>query len=506
MNQVLNIFRKDVRHLWIEIAASLALTIGFVWFDLREWSESRAMAYGAGAVAYGLLSGLVVPLLPISWMLLIVRAVHSESLVGDRQFWVTRPYDWKKLLAAKLLFILTFIILPLFLADVFLLAKAGFSPLSYLGALLWLQLFWTLFLLLPTAALATVTRNIGHMLLALLFILLFGIGMGIISSAIPNSGYASTTANACLFFVAAAVVAVILLQYSRRKTNLSRRLLFSLGAIIALILIAAPYRTLIAHDFPLAVGSNAPLQLTLLPSRPPDEAAKIGNSVIVHLPFTYSGMPKDSFVMLKGRMLTLTNAQGAHWDSGWQASGLSVFPDQNSLNTDFYMPKEDFDRMKSSPVQAHLLLAFTLFRDHDQKQMIVPSGEFYVPDFGFCTAQSIAWSPLTCRIPLHTAEYLLISVEEAKTTCPPGNNELPPDPGSVGRQLLEGERPVEPGLTPVQITRVTLSDGSSSSGANRGICPGTPITLSTPEETGHSRIELQFDNFSLTAYQSGSHR
>jgi len=29
--------------------------------------------------------------------------VHAESLVGDRQFWITRPYEWKKLLTAKAL-------------------------------------------------------------------------------------------------------------------------------------------------------------------------------------------------------------------------------------------------------------------------------------------------------------------------------------------------------------------------------------------------------------------
>ena len=74
------------------------------------------------------------------------------------------------------------------------------------------------------------------------------------------------------------------------------------------------------------------------------------------------------------------------------------------------------------------------------------------------------------------------------------------------RQFLEGERPVAPGISPIQITRVTLSDAKNSDGPNRGICPGAPITLSTPEEVGHARLELQFDNFSLTDYQSGSHK
>jgi hypothetical protein len=34
-------------------------------------------------------------LLAISWVMLVMRAVHAEGLVGDRQFWLTRPYEWK---------------------------------------------------------------------------------------------------------------------------------------------------------------------------------------------------------------------------------------------------------------------------------------------------------------------------------------------------------------------------------------------------------------------------
>ncbi len=224
-------------------------------------------------------------------------AAQWSPCLHDRQFWVTGP-TIKQLPQLSTCSILTFIILPLFLADIFLLAKAGFSPLSYLGALLWLQLFWTLFLLLPTAALATVTRNIGHMLLALLFILLFGIGMGIISSAIPNSGYASTTANACFFFIAATIartpVAVLLPE---KCTH---------GDACFPLPTPDPHRSALSHPdrprFPPRLAQCT--AATHSHCRQPDEGAKVGNSVIVHLPFTYSGMPKDSFVMLKGRMLT----------------------------------------------------------------------------------------------------------------------------------------------------------------------------------------------------------
>ena len=174
MNQVLHIFRKDARHLWREIAASLALLVAFAWLDIRSWSQPYgAMATGVSVLLSAeMLPGLVNLLLPVSWIFLIVRVVQGESLVGDRQFWVTRPYDWKQLLAAKALFVLTFVNFPLLLADAFLLAHAGFHPTHYLAGLLWLQLMWILFLFVWLTALAAVTNSVAQMLLALLLIVL----------------------------------------------------------------------------------------------------------------------------------------------------------------------------------------------------------------------------------------------------------------------------------------------------------------------------------------------
>jgi hypothetical protein len=462
------------------------------------------MATGLAAVVVsGLLGQLVVPLLPLSWMFLIVRAVQGESLVGDRQFWITRPYDWKNLAAAKFLFILAFICIPLFIAHIFLLAKAGFSPLSYITGLLWLQLFWMLILFLPTAALATVTRSIAQMLLALLFVVLFAITMGVTSQFIPNSGFASASANVIFLLTFVTVCAVLLQQYSLRKTGQSRLMLVGLAPAIALILVATPYRTLIAHEYPLATAANAPLHLTLLPPPPPSQATYGGN-VPVHLAFSVSGLPKDSFVLLSGRMLTLTNSQGSHWDSGWLASRMPVFPDESSMSADVDLRKDEYDRIKSSPVHAHLLLAFTVFHDKDQRQLVVPSGEFFLPGYGFCSAASWNWAPVSCRVPLRIADYLVVTEEMAKSTCPLGKNETSASPGDMARQFMESENPAEMGISPVGIQQISLYDWTNTDHHSPGVCPGTPLTISYPEEAGHARIELDFDNLPLPDYPTTS--
>src|SRR5258708_14838819 len=189
MKQILDIFRKDLRRFWREIAVSVALLATYSWNDARGVAGERNVGYAGigGLISCQLLSGRVVVLLAAAWAFLVVRVVQGEALVGDRQFWVTRPYEWKKLLAAKVLFVVLTIDLPLLFADVFLLAKAGFPPTHYVSGLLWMQLLMGLVLILPTATLATVTAGVGQMILAILVVALYIICVEWLSYVIPSS-------------------------------------------------------------------------------------------------------------------------------------------------------------------------------------------------------------------------------------------------------------------------------------------------------------------------------
>ena len=156
MSKTFHIFRKDIRHHWPELLVSLLLLAAFVWHEPAEWS--------ANFPSFSLLQILfsyVNTLLPLSWCLMIVRLVHEESLVGDRQFWVTRPYEWPSLLAAKLLFLVVFIHLPVFVAQLLLLNRAGFPIAPNLTGLLGMQIGLGLLFLVPIT-LAVVTRSLAQ--------------------------------------------------------------------------------------------------------------------------------------------------------------------------------------------------------------------------------------------------------------------------------------------------------------------------------------------------------
>ncbi len=173
MKQMLHIFAKDSRQFWPEILICLALVAAFVWIYPSSWLRGNTLSAVAGGdfvriLLEQYLGGILKLLIPVSWWLLIARVIHAEALVGDRQFWLTRPYEWKKLLGAKAIFLLVFLYLPLLTAQFLLLFRAGFHPLSFIPGLLFNLLLITGILVLPPMAIASVTATFARVTVTLL--------------------------------------------------------------------------------------------------------------------------------------------------------------------------------------------------------------------------------------------------------------------------------------------------------------------------------------------------
>jgi hypothetical protein len=510
MKQILNIFRKDLRRYWRESAVSVALLMVYSWNDVRGWASERdAVGYGGirGFISYQFLLGLVTVLLPAAWAFLIVRVVQGESLVGDKQFWITRPYEWKKLLAAKVLFVVLTINVPLLIADSFLLAKAGFLPAHYVGGLLWMQLMISLTLILPVATLATVTASVVQMILSALGIVLYLIGVAALVSAIPSSNFSGPADFLELMLLIATCFAVLLWQYSRRKTVLSRCLIGGLALATVLIAVATPYRAIVDHEFPgLGPGEPPPVQLALLSAPPPKEAAVPDKEqeLVFQIPLSTSGIADDSIVVLSGVMVSLEAPDGPRWNSGWKSPGISLYPDQKSTQVDFTLKKKFLERVNAVPVRARISLALTEYHDQNRREFVTPSGEFLMPDVWFCTAETSYLRRIHCRMPLRTPSSILITSDLSATTCRAIGEESRAETQEIARNWhhYSDSGPAEFGISPVKTVDFYLwAQHYSVRRTISGICPGTLLMISNPEFVRSRRMELEISSLRLSDYR-----
>jgi hypothetical protein len=497
MNQIWNILWKDVRHYWREISASIALLVAFGWNEVYGWTYREEFSFASrGLFTYKFLSGLVDVLLPVAWAFLIVRVIQGESLVGDRQFWLTRPYEWKKLLAAKLAFLLMFINFPLFILDIFLLSKAGFSPTKYVVGFLWMQMMILLFFILPATALAAVTATVVQALLATVIIALYMVGMVALSEYIPNSNFSGPADTLSSFLLIGVCLAVTLLQYARRKTSLSRFLIVSLGGAVLLLVVATPYRAIVAREYPaLAAGQQPPFRLSILPAEKGVFAEK-GKDVNIQMPLSVAGLTSESIVEIDAISVVIDAPDGLHWDSAWKSPGLSVFPEQKSTNVNFTLKRKLFERMESSVVKVRILVAFTLFHVRHGQGLIVPSGKFNLADEASCSVRPGYIPTLSCLAPLRRPS-LMITTDVSANTCPLESGESPSKPHEIERDWMRnGSDPAEFGISPVQTFDVYLSTGHG-----RGICEGTPLDLSRPGPVLSEQITIQQEGVHLADYR-----
>src|ERR1035441_8561904 len=144
MRKVLAIFRKDVRRLWPQIAIFLSLLaipnaghrVWAYWAEPQAW-DLRDFASLACLFAYPYL---------------VAAAVLQESPAGDRQYWLTRPFSARHLLAEKAIFIGVFVNLAALLAQIAGLFNLGIPPLAHLDTLFENQVYLCTAFLLPAAA------------------------------------------------------------------------------------------------------------------------------------------------------------------------------------------------------------------------------------------------------------------------------------------------------------------------------------------------------------------
>lgn len=507
MGQILHIFRKDVRHFWIEILASVLVLSGYIWRVLHQWANP--------SVAPNLpnfLQGLLMALTPISWCLLVVRAVQDESLVGDRQFWVTRPYEWKKLLVAKVLFIFLFVNVSLFAANAIFLKNSGFAPMRYLAGLLWIQLSMILILVLPAATVSAVTSTFVQVILWTL-----GIGgyiaiVASLSSLIPDSHIpTSVSSNSDLIAPAAfgvVFLGIVLWQYTQRRPWIPRMVIVAMALVVAVGGLMPTTESQVSEAYPpLAPGERLPFHLTPVPPKPSGEdQSQLGEKKVeLSVSVQSSGVPAGSLIVVAGSRATIRTRNGDQVTTKWVNDYWEVWPNEETQSVRLEIDRSFFEKARFVPADIRIAFAFAEYHEVNTRQIVTSPGEFPVEGIGICWVSSPRvpyWflGSIECRSPLRSPK-VLARFDTPMSTCPhvPNMTEVPP---TTRYASYLNENSVEPALIPIQMLSLSFSEPFHvvDKTVVPGICPGTPITLSTPELIRRASAEVRIDRADLRDY------
>ncbi len=509
MKQILHIFAKDFRHFWPEILISLALLGALVWIFPSTWLSRGDFVT---SLLEERLVALLTLLIPVSWWLLIARVIHAEAMVGDRQFWVTRPYEWKKLLGAKALFLLAFLYSPLLIAQCLLLFRAGFHPLSFLPGLLFNLLLITTGIVLPLFAIAAVTATFARLTLTLFAGLVCFIGYVAISLYFADDAPIPYSDHFSMPLVLLFCGAVVVVQYAARRVWISRLLLIALPVLLVLSGMAVSEFTVMDRDYPRGrAGQEPPLQLTLLRDTPHPATAYLirAKQVQVSIPLQASGVV-EGYALIGGPVkFTVDAANGSHWTSPWQArNNQQYLPGTSESWITVQMSRAFFDQVKSTPATLHFTVALTRVQAGKVRSIPLSARDFSVPDFGICSPQPdffhTQFGGIACRFALHQPRLTYISAHWADGPCSasqPGlNTSIQGDAWSGSLENSPADFAIAPIWTPsIVLSNATKGEGNKSE--PRHLCPGTPVTFTQYNFVGRTQYDFTIPDFRFPSYQ-----
>jgi len=479
MSQILNIVRKDIRGLRLEILLVLAATIAFIWVRRPDWLPTSEQAFST----LPHLNYSMEELLQLFRCLLIARVVHKESLVGDRQFWITRPYSWRQLLAAKTLFVCLFVVVPSAVADCALLHFARYSPLSYVPQLIGHQALLAALFIAPFFAIATVTRNLWQFaapsvgLFAFSFLLVRLQPEAVEWLRIPS----------ILTVVIVAEVVAIVLQYAERRVAAARLVMIGAVAAVAAISLWPPPDAVVALRY---AADQTPVNIAFDPA--PFKIAEDFDPEL-EIPVKIAGIPESCVLQLDGTRVRIAAPGGETVDSGWQLTNF--FHDNNEGTLAAYIDRKDFDALKSVKVNVRVTVALTLLHPGNTFTSTLQDAPFSIPDLGNCWWNHDASMGMRCVAPFRRLPPVVSGVTKFGPDCISISGSIPaPVLKDLQAGLVNMGKPryripwmngyfENISLNPLVVDFIVVSDNASGGAGGwkftYTLCSGTEVVVTT---------------------------
>ena len=458
MTMISHIVKKDFRLLW-PFAAALAL----VPFALVAVNLQRGHFHLEEPTLDSLLLFLEI-IFYFGGGALILTLIHQDSLVGVRQDWLARPIRRRDLLAAKLIFVLVVVQLPMLLANLLEGLADGFSfGHAFLPAIsqnLWLLLAFTL----PVLAIASLTKNltgaIAGAVAVLMAMICWAILMKVLSGGYPlgptqNSAIAWIPGTAKLLIYLAGSSAVLVLQFFRRRLRTSI-IVFAGTLALALFTELTPWPLAFRWQQNLSPSPSAagPVNIAFDPSlkntRPPALSGatpnlrgvalstNLGNPML-YLPLQVSGLPPNAilkidrtvvYVQASGTsrriMLSTPNASNSFEIPTDTATASAPYHEDEAI----HVRPRIYAALKNRRVTVTVQYSATLLRLASVNELSPVAANARLPGIGWCQTrlsnsqtevhqcQHYSDCPLFCACPIADVANLAYAVSLMMTSLP----------------------------------------------------------------------------------------
>jgi hypothetical protein len=450
MKMILHILLKDLRRHWLEISAYLLVCATWAWREAHpfalEWLRQRDLI---PILLFGL------------WMLITVRLVQGECLVGDREFWPTRPYRWQRLMVAKALALVLCLNLPLLVAQFYLLHHAGI-PISgtLIPGLLFLQGMFILLVTFPVAVLATITASIVQWVITVVGLILAGVALSWIPwNKLPDGLTGGEDVASWIGFgiLVPAMVLVIVWQFARRRETPARWLLgLSLLSIpLCILLSSTPIVRNIGYPHVL---SATPVQFAITQAGSGRREYNRRNSIYeshIAIPVVDRAIDSDAIVKVDGYRAVFSG-QGWRWEAPWKNRSITLTYLSPGAQLEFEMPDEIADKVAQGNTSVKVDVAFEIYRLDHAQIVDTQASKFVVPGVGFCAwsgqrARGHSLSLESCVAPLRFPPVRVTEIDAAGDACPIRDGDQPVPPGHIAYNVEFGTSgmPVEFDPNPV---------------------------------------------------------
>lgn len=500
MKQALHILRKDLRHLWPFIAAMLVSVAATALLYPRSWGEFGG--YPNRFLGMALRPDLVIVLVPLVAWLLVTRILQEEPLVGDRHFWLTRPYQWQQLLLARVLFYLLVIVAPVAVMQMVLVHRAGFAVFAAFPALV-LNAFTLSLFLLPFALIAVITRTFVQAFFTLIGLCIYiAICAGL--NSFFNAGF-NPGPDGPLFtvFLILVPMGIIVVQFASRRVWWSRTAFGILLLLVGATAVAPMGSITVPMSYPELREPEVRLHFDADSSRKLEnlEVDPKRDEVPVRLPLESDGLVLNHQYSVAAASIALRGANGAYWNSGWKEQGWTLQPGRSVETAEVMMPHAAYEQLKNTPVHAEIQLAVRETVLGGVTKTILKDGWNDLPAIGRCRAHSNRFlgSQLECRTAVWEPYTAEVGVQYFTAPC--GTSKSQPSVAGYMQAFGETTRVLPMSLPGVWVRQLSPTNGFILKDQPvRYVCPGSQITLRRILDGQQMRVSTKADGIRLAEY------